>query len=278
MPIDITEKQFENTIVRTLLSGGYIKRETSRFDLDMLFDKELLIRFISSSQPEAWQNIQKIFGKDIDVEIICRLNSELEKRSMIDLLRNGFYIYEVHIDCAYFKPKSKRNPDAESLYDKNILSVIPQARYSKVNDNTVDLLLCLNGLPIATSEVKNPATGQKYEDAIRQYKLDRNPNEKLFHFKRRALVHFAVNPYESHLTTRIEGDKTTFIPFNKGRNEGRGNPDHPTSYRTSYLWESIWQKDIWLEIIARLYPPRKSSTNYIYSGKRTTNLSKISPI
>lgn len=108
----------------------------------------------------------------------------------------------------------------------------------------------LNGLPIATAEIKNPATGQSFEDAIKQYQEDRDPKEKLFLFKRGALVHFAIDPYEIHMTTKLQQEKTQFLPFNKGRNEGSGNPDNPKGYRTSYLWESIWQKDTWLQIIS----------------------------
>jgi type I restriction enzyme R subunit len=219
-------------------------------DLDTLLDKELIIQFIKNSQPQSWAYMENIFGDNIEEGVVERLNHELEKSSMIEVLRNGFYVYELHIDCAYFKPKSKRNPESETLYNSNILSVISQARYSKENDKALDILLCLNGLPVASAEVKNPATGQNYEDAIRQYKLDRDANERLFQFPKRTMVHFAVDPYEVHVSTKLEGKKTNFLPFNKGRDEGRGNPDHPTSYRTSYLWESIWQRDLWLEIIA----------------------------
>ena len=118
------------------------------------------------------------------------------------------------------------------------------------DNNKPDLTLCLNGIPIATAELKNPATGQNYEDAITQYKEDRDPADKLFSFKRGALVHFAIDPNEVFMTTKLQKDKTQFLPFNQGKNDGKGNPDNPNGYNTAYLWESIWQRDSIIEIIS----------------------------
>ncbi len=250
MTIDIREKEFENHIGSTLVAGGYISRTGENFDRKLALDTTLVIQFLKNSQPQSWKELSDIYGSELENEILRQLTDDLGIRGMINVLRGGIQVSHVHLDCAYFKPVSKRNPDAGTQYEKNILSVIRQAIYSENNGRSVDLLLFLNGLPLATGEIKNPVKGQSFRDAIKQYEQDRDPRDKLFEFKKRALVHFAIDPYEVHITTRLNGDKTMFLPFNKGRNEGRGNPDNPNSYRTSYLWEEIWQKDTWLEIIS----------------------------
>ena len=113
------------------------------------------------------------------------------------------------------------------------------------------MLLSINGLPIATVELKNQFTGQDVEKAKQQYGQDRDNRELLFQFKRRALVHFAVDPDEAWMATRIDGSNTSFLPFNKGHNQGAGNPPNPNGYKTAYLWETIWTKDSWLDIVGR---------------------------
>ena len=248
MTIKISEKKFEESIESTLLKDGYIKRNSSDFDNDNIIDSELFFKFIQDSQKEKWQKLQEMFGGGTETEVLRALNKAIESENLIHVIRKGFTISNLKLDCAYFKPLSQMNPDAQSLYDKNILSVTRQVRYGDEN-KSIDMLLCLNGLPIATAELKNPATGQTFEDAIKQYKEDRDPKFKLLEFKRGALVHFAIDPYEIHMTTRLQLDKTQFLPFNKGRDEGRGNPDNENGYNTSYLWENIWQKDTWLTII-----------------------------
>src|SRR5262249_15067766 len=115
----------------------------------------------------------------------------------------------------------------------------------------VDVTLCLNGIPVATAELKNPLTGQTAEHAKLQYREDRDPRERLFEFKRRALVHFAVDPDLAWMTTRLDGKKTFFLPFNKGSGTGAGTPDNPAGYKTAYLWEEVWRRDSWLDIIGR---------------------------
>ena len=250
MTIDDSEKGFEDSIEAVLLNGGYKKRESKNFDKELAIDPEILFEFIQKTQNKKWLQIQEMYGTGAKDEILRALDKELQKESMIHVIRNGFSVSGVNLYCAYFKPVSSLNPEAKDLYEKNILSFIRQARYSQKNENALDLLLFLNGLPVATAELKNTATRQNYQDAIQQYKDDRDPNELLFRFKKRALVHFAIDPYEVHMTTRLDGDKTRFLPFNKGQNKGAGNPDNPNGHRTSYLWEVIWQKDSWLDILA----------------------------
>ncbi len=159
--------------------------------------------------------------------------------------------YGVRFKLAFFKPASGLNPDTVDLYKQNILTVTQQVHYSTRNENSIDLLLSINGLPVATVELKNQFTGQDVEKAKQQYGSDRDNQELLFQFNRRALVHFAVDPDEAWMTTRIDGDNTRFLPFNKGYNKGAGNPPNPNGYKTAYLWEYIWTKDSWLDIVGR---------------------------
>lgn len=251
MTIDLGEGRFETAIEEVLLKSNYVKRTSENFSKTLALDTDLVIKFIEESQPRSWKRLEEDYGSTTADHIIQKLDKEIESEGIINVLRNGFKVSGVHLDCIYFKPVSKNNPEHEILYNKNILTVIRQARYSIKNPHyAVDLLLSINGLPVATAELKNPATKQTFYDAITQYKRDRDPNEKLFEFKKRTLVHFAVDLFEVHMTTRLAGDKTNFLPFNRGRaNGGKGNPDPDNdSYPTSYLWEQIWQKDIWLEI------------------------------
>ena len=248
MTIGHKEKDFEDEIEKVLLDGGYEQRFPKDFNKKLFLDSELFIKFLKNSQPDTWK---KLLEEDNDQEeILKKLTDEIENTSMINVIRKGFSIYDIKIDCAFFKPPHAKNPELEEQYQKNILSVIRQAQYDD-HGHELDLLLCLNGLPVATAELKNPLTKQDYTHAIKQYMEDRDSRNQLFRFKRGALVHFAIDPHEVHMTTKLEGDKTEFLPFNKGFKDGSGNPNNPNGYRTSYLWEQIWQKDSWLEIIGR---------------------------
>jgi len=246
MTIAVIEKQLEDLIEKTLLDSGYVKG-SKNYDRKLAIDYEILIRFIQKSQKEKWEKLQEIHAESTRDEILRALEKALESESMIYVIRNGFTISDIKLDCAYFKPVSSINPDLKWQYEQNILSVIRQLHYSSKNEKSIDLVFFLNGLPIATVELKDYKNG--YLDAITQYQQDREADEKLFQFKKRAIVHFAVDPFEIHMTTKIDGNKTEFLPFNKGDNFGKGNPENPNGLRTSYLWENILQKDQWLDII-----------------------------
>jgi type I restriction enzyme R subunit len=152
---------------------------------------------------------------------------------------------------AYFAPASGMNPETQRLYAANRLTIMRQLRYSPKHGNTIDVVLGLNGIPVATAELKNPMTGQTWDDAVLQYKGDRDPNDLIFQFKKRALVHFAVDPDEVYMTTRLAGPATQFLPFNKGNGTAAGNPENPGGYKTAYLWEEILRRDSFLDILAR---------------------------
>jgi type I restriction enzyme R subunit len=247
-----TEKTFESAIEEALINnGGYIKGDSENFDPTTAIDQTVLFEFLQDSQPQKWEKISKIHGAEVETKLIYRLVKELELRGMLDVLRNGFTDYGVKFDLAYFRPESSLNPESGILYQKNRLTVTRQVYYSTKNKNSLDMLLSINGLPVVSIELKNQLTGQNVENAKRQYRYDRDYTEPLFQFKKRALVHFAVDTDEAYMTTRLSGKHTYYLPFNLGNNNGSGNPVNPNGYRTSYLWERIWAKDGLMQIIGK---------------------------
>ncbi|OKH52151.1 restriction endonuclease subunit R [Calothrix sp. HK-06] len=252
MTVTTTEQAFELAIVDSLIKdGGYQLASADNFSRELAFDKSTILQFVQTSQPQAWQKLSNIHGLAVEPKFIQRLYAELEFRGMLDVLRYGITDYGVRFKLAFFKPASGLNPDTLALYEKNILTVMRQVHYSTRHKKSVDLVLSINGLPVATIELKNQFTGQDVENAKRQYTQDRENHELLFQFKRRALVHFAIDPDEAWMTTRIESENTCFFPFNKGYNKGAGNSPNQAGYKTAYLWENIWTKDSWMEIIGR---------------------------
>ncbi|MEW7988316.1 MAG: type I restriction endonuclease, partial [Candidatus Thiodiazotropha sp.] len=142
-------------------------------------------------------------------------------------------------------------PDTQALYTANRITVTRQFRYSAKHGNTLDVTLALNGIPIATLELKNPMTAQNWRHAVTQYKNDRDPSDMIFQFKKRTLVHFAVDTDEVYMTTRLSGKSTRFLPFNRGCGGGAGNPENPGGYKTAYLWEGVLERHSFLDILAR---------------------------
>lgn len=252
MPTDHTEKGFEQVIESHLLAHRYTRGDPAGFSPSLALDAATLVAFLKDTQPKAWGRLAAVYGADAATKVVQTIARDFDTRGMLDCLRHGVTDRGVKLRLAFFRPATGLNAETLALYDKNVLTVARQVRYSEKNGHlSVDVLLSLNGLPVATAELKNPFTGQTVEDAKKQYREDRDPREPLFGFKRRALVHFAVDPDEVYMTTRLEGKKTFFLPFNKGRAGGKGNPDNPSGYKTSYLWEEVWQRDRWLDILAR---------------------------
>jgi len=241
-----TEHTFEFAIEASLLQhGGYIKGDPNAIDQDILFS------FLQSTQPEKWEKISNTHGSFVEQKLITRLVKELDLRGALDVIRHGFTDYGVTFNLAYFKPETSLNPDTEHLYGLNQLVIYRQVHYDPSNENSLDMVIGLNGIPVATLELKNPLTGQTTENAVRQYKVDRNPRTQLLHFNKRALVHFAIDPNTVEMTTKLSGKNTRFFPFNLGHNNGAGNPPNPDGYKTAYLWEHILVKDSFLDIIGR---------------------------
>lgn len=256
MAIDTKERTFEQEIEYWLTNGAkktdrYVKGSPSAFSRELAMDTGAVIAFVKDSQPKAWVDLEKRHGADVEREFLKRLCAELDKRGMIDVLRHGIVDLGVPIRLAYFKPGSGMNKSLSDLYDKNVLQITRQVKYSTANENSIDTVIFLNGLPIITIELKNPLTGQTYKNAIDQYKNDRNPRELLLAFKKRAIVHFAVDTEEVWMTTWLKKLDTVFLPFNKGYDKGAGNPPVKGDYRTSYLWKEVMRKDSLLDILHR---------------------------
>ena len=250
---DITsENTFETAIVLSLTGqGGYEEGQAQDYSPELGFIKAEVLSFLHATQPREWERIAAIHGDDAESRVIQRLFKEMDLRGSLDVLRNGFTDYGVKFRMAYFKPETGMNPETVELYNQNRLKVYRQIYYSQKNKNSVDLVLALNGLPVATMELKNQFTGQSAKNAKRQYATTRDNRELLFAFKKRALVHFAVDPDEVYMTTKLDGGKTFWLPFNQGYKNSKGNPPNPVGYKTSYLWEEILVKDSWLEILQR---------------------------
>ncbi|MCL4822690.1 MAG: DEAD/DEAH box helicase family protein, partial [Anaerolineales bacterium] len=173
-----------------------------------------------------------------------------------------------------FRPAHGLNPEILAAYGKNRLTVTRQVKFAVGEEKSVDMLLSLNGIPVATAELKNPLTAQTVEHAVAQYRK-RDPKHRLFHFKKRALVHFAVDPDQVYMATRLAGKDTVFLPFNKGNHGGAGNPEHPGAYRTAYLWEEVWERESFLDILGRF--AHVATEEKQVSGKLVTKETVIFP-
>jgi len=253
MPVDHREVAFESAIEDHLLkNGGYTKGDPDTFDKQLCLDPTVLLSFIKETQPEEWAYLVNILRGNVEetlIDSLCRaLNSDFE--GCLTVLRHGFKCYGKLFRVAYFKPSSGLNPETQKLYAANKLTVTRQLKYSYKHNKKLDLVLSLNGIPFATAELKNPMTGQTWVDAVHQYMNDRDPKDLIFQYKKRTLVHFAVDTDEVHMTTKISGKSTYFLPFNKGDGTGAGNPDNPNGYKTAYLWEQVLQRDSIQDIIA----------------------------
>lgn len=248
------ERVFEDAIEQYLLdAGGYVSGKRDEYDpVRAIFPSEV-IRYLRATQPTDWKFLAAIHKKQAeDVlldDLVRALESEYE--GCLSVLRNGFKCSGRRFFPARFAPASGRNPEAMSQYDANRLSLVRQLRYSARHGNSIDVAIALNGIPIITLELKNSLSGQTWRDAIIQYRQDRDPVDAILRPGRGALVHFALDADEVHMATTLAGDKTRFLPFNRGRDTGAGNPDNPDGFKTSYLWESILARDSLLDILAR---------------------------
>lgn len=252
MAITTKEITFENEIEYSLIDhGGYVKGSSSDFDRETAVDTAKLFEFLKKSQPQQWKKIVEKYGENAEQGFLKKLCRDLDNYGMLHVLRKGVVDSPARFTICYFQPASNMNQTDVENYSKNILSITRQVHYSMKNENSIDVVLFINGLPIITMELKNQATGQTVENAKRQYKFDRDKREPLLSFKSRCLVHFAVDTDEAWMTTRLAGVDTYFLPFNKGNKGGKGNPVGNGRYRTSYLWDDILQKGSLLDIVHR---------------------------
>ena len=253
------EIEFENDLCDYLKSHGWLySRDDVGYDVERALFPEDLLGWIQDTQPEAWDRLKKFHNGKTESVALDRLVKVMETESSLHALRNGFKAAGAGaggFDVVQFAPAHSFNPETKAAYDKIRLRVMRQVHYSAHNRNSIDLVLFVNGIPVATLELKTDFT-QGIDDAKNQYKLDRNPKdpktkhvEPLLQFKRGALVHFAVSTSEVWMTTKLTGIDTYFLPFNKGFNGGKGNPPNREGYQTAYLWEEIFQKDQFLKIL-----------------------------
>ncbi|MBN1988034.1 MAG: type I restriction endonuclease subunit R [Bacteroidales bacterium] len=260
-----TEIRFEEAIEQSLITnGGYTKGNPKNFDIEKaLFPKDV-VAFISETQKSKWEALQKVVGERSEETLISDLCKQLTLKGSLHVLRHGFKCFGKNFRLAFFTPNSKLNEQAWDDYHKNILTITRQVHFSPKNPNlSLDVVLSLNGLPVVTMELKNHMTGQTIDNAIHQYKYDRQPTDPIFKFKERALVHFAVDPDLASMTTKLAGKDTFFLPFNKGFNDGAGNPPCDDNYKTAYLWEEVLVKDSLLDILARFMHLQVSETKTV---------------
>ncbi len=256
-PQTYQEQDFEEYIEEYLLKSGYNKRTSESFNKDSCLIPDEVIQFIQSSQPKEYEKLQKQYGADTPNKLCYRLAKEISQKGTLQILRKGIKDRGAKFSLAYYKPSSGMNPEHQNLYKQNRFSIVRQLKYSKKNEKSIDISIFLNGLPIITAELKNSLTGQFVEDAVKQYKEDRDPKEPLFQFKR-CLVHFAVGNEKVFMTTKLQGDKTRFLPFNKDTE----NPINLKGHKTAYLWEDIFQPDTLLNFINNYLHIQKTSEKF----------------
>lgn len=241
MPGDTKEKGLEELIEASLLTHGWLKRTAADYGKEYAIDEEMLKAFLNATQKDVVAR-SKIFSDELEHKrFLTRLQNEITTRGVIDVLRHGL-AHKSYNFMLYYPTPTMGNEKAKTQFAQNRWTVARQVHYSFANDNSIDMVLMLNGLPIITMELKNNFTGQNFGNAISQYQNDRSPQELLFRPKRCA-VHFAVDDNEVYMCTALSGANSWFLPFNKGYNDGAGNPPCESGPRTSYLWEEILQID-----------------------------------
>ncbi len=238
MSSDTSEKGLETVIEKHLVEECLYRASYSTdYDRDLCLNKRLLYEFIKETQPDAYATIVKR-GEE---KFLKRVAEQIRQRGIIDVLRTGVKDLDLTVFLYFKKPASNLNQKATELYNANIFSVTRQLHYSLNNNNSLDMVIHINGLPVITFELKNPWTGQNVKHAIKQYQADRDPKEPLFYFGR-CMVHFAVDPDLVYMATQLSGFKTFFLPFNKGFENGAGNPVNPVGLKSDYLWKEILTK------------------------------------
>lgn len=288
--MDQSEKRFEQDIESFLISeqGGYeqfsyVNADGHRvqkyaYDRERGIYLDVLVNFIKQTQPKQWARYVKYYGDDAPDKLYRRLEDCITENGLVYVLKHGIKDMGIDLKVCYFKPESDLNETLNELYKSNVLGVTRQFAYSPKNNNTIDMVLTINGIPVVALELKNQYKGQDVDDAIKQFKNDRDPKEFCFRFNHRFLVYFAVDLYEAYMTTHLQGGDTRFMPFNQGSNGagnkgGKGNPVNPEGYSTSYLWEEVLQRDSLLNLVHRFISHVKEREE-VTNGATTRTVTK----
>jgi type I restriction enzyme R subunit len=287
-----TERVFENELCDHLAANGWAVRvhlkDAASYSRELALFPDDLLAFVKETQPAEWTKFTKWHNSDSEKIFVKRVAEQLDKHGTLHVLRHAFKDRDAKFFLCQFRPAHRKNPQLWELYEKNRLTVIRQLHYSLHNENSIDLVLFVNGLPVATAELKTDLT-QNIAHAIEQYRKDRSPKdpktkelEALLQFKARALVHFGVSTDEVYMTTKLEGEKTSFLPFNLGKPDdlggaSAGNPPAPAGvgYPTWYLWHLVWSKDVWLDILGNFLHLERKEVEV--DGKPHTKESLIFP-
>lgn len=251
----LKEKNFEEAIENYLITeGGYKQGNPNNVNRSTALDEDTFLKFIQTTQPIEWEKHCKNYPNNPEQALLKRFQDEVSSTDLLFVLRHGFKDRGIKFYPCYFKPETSMNPEHNLKYSQNILHCTRQMKFSLQDERSIDIVLLLNGIPVVSMELKNQFTGQNATNAINQYKFDRATKDKMFEFKQRILVHFAVDLYDVYMTTRLQGASTYFLPFNQGSNGagnvgGKGNPPVENDYITSYLWKRVLAKDSLMEIL-----------------------------
>lgn len=254
--MDTSEKRFEQDIETYFLNHGFRKVLPSTYDKEKMLFSDVLEEFVSTTQPKAWARYTKLYGASAVDKLTRRVNTAISESNVLDVLKKGIKDMGIEIKLCYFKPSSNLNQDLVKLYEGNICGITRQFPYSKNNNNTIDTVLSINGIPLFSFELKDQLKGQDVNNAMRQWKEDRDPKEPIFKFGQRFLCYFAIDLYDAFMTTELKGEYTRFLPFNQGSNGagnpgGKGNPKNDEGYPTSYIWERVFSVDSMIDLIAK---------------------------
>lgn len=273
--MDTSEKRFESDIEAFLLSpaGGYVKGTQATYDKARALDMAVLMAFLEKTQAKAWARFCKVYGNSAETQLYKTFQNNVCEHGLLHVLRHGVKDRGIALRFCYFAPASDLNAELREKYAANVLTVTRQFYYSTQNRNSVDMVLSLNGVPVVALELKNQFKGQNVEHSIRQYRHDRDPKELLFNFNKRILVYFGADLQRVVMTTKLDGEKTFFLPFNQGSNGAGnvgdgGNPANPDGYPTAYLWERVLQRDNLMSILQRYLSLQTTEKLSLVGGKQ----------
>lgn len=279
------EKVLQDHLIAELVDGaGYVRRiASSDYDRALAMDRALVLDFIQSTQPEAWKKLSQHYAASAEDVLFKQLDKALKDRGLLDVLRKGVKIVPgIALSLCYFRPASALEPKRVAEYQANILSVMDEVEYSQKHGGRLDIVLFVNGLPVVTIEAKNLLTGSTFRNAEKQYRDDRSPaGEPLLTFKRGALVHFALDEDNASMTTRLMNGKTRFLPFNRGRGGGAGNPDVEDEHRIAYLYksgawgEAIFSRSVLLDVIGQFMVMEVTGKNEVMIFPRFQQLDAV---